>query len=592
MRQSSKGPPRAAVKGLSRSTLQPSSEAGKVRARANRPERLLRTAMQTLKMIARGARLPDILTSVCIAIDAENPGIISTVLLMDPDGTQLWPTAGPRVPAGWTRAISPLKVAPDMGSCGTAAFRKEPVIISDIATDPRWSAAPPEQSREVAISYGLRAAWSTPLLSKGDQVLGTFALYYGEPRSPDLGELRLIEDASYIALTAIEVEQSRKALERAVVHLTERRRVEQVLRERERETLLILDAIPALVAILAPTGEVVTVNHELEAFCGQPVEVMREWGTNGTVHADDLPHIVPIFTGAIASGEPYDFEARIRRFDGVYRWLQVRGLPLRDSSGQIVRWYVLLSDVDDRKRAEQAIDNARSELARVARVMTLSALTASIAHEVNQPLSGIITNAGTCLRMLDAIPPDIDGARDTAKRTIRDGHRASDVITRLRALFSKREFILESVDLNDATREVVALSRNDLQRNGVALQMELAEPLPLVVGDRIQLQQVILNLLRNASEAMVDVDDRSRQLVIQTLPEGDTGVRVTVRDAGIGLDRQSIEKLFDAFYTTKQGGMGIGLSVSRSIIERHHGRMWAEPNDGPGATFVFSIPLA
>ena len=193
--------------------------------------------------------------------------------------------------------------------------------------------------------------------------------------------------------------------------------------------------------------------------------------------------------------------------------------------------------------------------------------------------------------MLNASPPNIDGARETAKRTIRDGNRASDVITRLRAMFSKREFALESMDLNEAMREVIALSLSDLQRNRVALQLELAERLPSVMGDRIQLQQVILNLLRNASEAMAEVNDRPRQLVVRTEPENDSGVRVTVRDAGVGLDRQSLDKLFDAFYTTKPGGMGIGLSVSRSIIESHHGRMWAEPNDGPGATFAFSIPV-
>ncbi len=249
-----------------------------------------------------------------------------------------------------------------------------------------------------------------------------------------------------------------------------------------------------------------------------------------------------------------------------------------------------LQDVTERKVAEEALNRARSELAHVARVTTLSALTASIAHEVNQPLSGIITNAGTCLRMLDANPPDIDGARETARRTIRDGNRASDVITRLRALFSKKEFTLESLDLNEATREVIALSLSDLQRNRVILQSELADDLPNVTGDRVQLQQVILNLLRNASDAMVGVDDRPRQLLIRTERENGDRVRVTVRDAGVGVDRQSMDKLFDAFYTTKSGGMGIGLSVSRSIVERHHGRLWAEPNDGPGATFSFSIP--
>jgi signal transduction histidine kinase len=193
--------------------------------------------------------------------------------------------------------------------------------------------------------------------------------------------------------------------------------------------------------------------------------------------------------------------------------------------------------------------------------------------------------------MLDADPPNLDGARETARRTIRDGNRAADVITRLRALFSKKDFTLERVDLNDATREVIALSLSDLRRQRVVLQSELAEDLPKVIGDRVQLQQVILNLLRNASDAMVAVHDRPRQLLIRTEREGGERVRVSVRDAGGGVDARSINKLFDAFYTTKSDGMGMGLSVSRSIIERHQGRLWAEPNDGPGATFSFSIPI-
>ena len=239
-----------------------------------------------------------------------------------------------------------------------------------------------------------------------------------------------------------------------------------------------------------------------------------------------------------------------------------------------------LQDVTEAKAAEEALNRAGAELAHVSRVTTLSALTASIAHEVNQPLSGIITNAGTCLRMLDAVPPNIEGARETARRTIRDGNRATEVITRLRALFSKREFTLEPLDLNEATREVIALSSNDLQRNRIVLQPELADDLPAVTGDRIQLQQVILNLLRNASDAMADVHDRPRQLLIKTERDDGDRVRLTVRDAGVGFTPQSLGSLFDAFYTTKSGGMGIGLFVSRSIIERHQGRLWAEPNDG------------
>jgi PAS domain S-box-containing protein len=251
----------------------------------------------------------------------------------------------------------------------------------------------------------------------------------------------------------------------------------------------------------------------------------------------------------------------------------------------------ILRDATERKRTEEALDKARAQLADVARITSLGVLTASMAHEINQPLSGIITNANTCLRMLAADPPNVEGARGTAQRTIRDGNRASEVIARLRALFTKKKSTTELLDLNEATREVVALSLSDLQRNRVILRQELADDLPPVIGDRVQLQQVILNLIRNASDAMSDVDDRPRHLLITTELDEDAHVRLTVRDAGVGLEPQSVNRLFEAFYSTKTNGMGIGLSVSRTIIESHHGRLWAAPNDdGPGATFSFSIP--
>jgi signal transduction histidine kinase len=261
----------------------------------------------------------------------------------------------------------------------------------------------------------------------------------------------------------------------------------------------------------------------------------------------------------------------------------------RDEDGRL-EYTGAVQDVTARRLSEQALGKARSELGHVTRATALSALTASIAHEVNQPLSGIITNASTCLRMLAANPPNIEGARETARRTIRDGNRAADVIARVRALFTKKEPAIEAVDLNEVTREVMALSLSDLQRNRVVLQSELAEDLPAVTGDRIQLQQVILNLLRNASDAMIDVHQRPRQLLVRTEREDGDRVRVSVRDAGLGVDPHNVDKLLDAFYTTKTDGMGIGLSISRSIIEKHHGRLWAEANDGPGATFSFSIP--
>jgi len=277
--------------------------------------------------------------------------------------------------------------------------------------------------------------------------------------------------------------------------------------------------------------------------------------------------------------------------DRSIKYLHAVAHATRDQDGQL-EYIAAVSDVTARRLSEEARDKARSELAHVARVTSLGALAASIAHEVNQPLSGIITNASTCLRMLSGDPPDVNGACETARRTIRDGNRAADVITRLRALFGKKEATTELVDLNAATRDVIALSQSELQRSRVAVRVELDDELPSVAGDRVQLQQVILNLLLNASEAMNGVEDRPRQLTIRTERDGGDGVRLTVQDVGVGFAPQALNSLFEAFYTTKSSGMGIGLSVSRSIIESHHGRIWAAPHDGPGATFAFSIPCA
>jgi signal transduction histidine kinase len=307
------------------------------------------------------------------------------------------------------------------------------------------------------------------------------------------------------------------------------------------------------------------------------------------VHPEDVPVFQDQIERSRRDGNNMQLEIRLQMPDGAVKYVHVVA-HCRDDGGQL-EYIGAVQDVTQRRLSEATLAKVRSELASVARNTSLGVLTASIAHEVNQPLAGIVTNASTCLRMLGADPPDVDGARETARRTIRDGNRASDVITRLRALFSKRGFTLEPLDLNEATREVIALSLSDLQRHRVILQSELADDLPIITGDRIQLQQVILNLLRNASEAMDDVHERPRLLLIKTEREDGNRVRLSVRDAGMGLQPQSLDSLFDAFYTTKSGGMGIGLFVSRSIVERHQGRLWAEPNDGPGATFSFSIPF-
>jgi len=290
------------------------------------------------------------------------------------------------------------------------------------------------------------------------------------------------------------------------------------------------------------------------------------------------------------AGKDFEYEHRLQLPDKRVKYLQLMAHAIRSGAGQL-EYIGAVQDVTERRLSEEALGKLRSELAHMTRVTSLGALTASIAHEVNQPLSGIVTNASTCLRMLAADPPNVEGARETARRTIRDGNRASEVIARLRALFSKQDAAAEPVDLNQATREVIALTLDELQRNRVVVRTELVDDLPPVMGDRVQLQQVILNLLRNGSDAMSGVEDRPRQLDISTEGDADS-VRVTVTDSGVGIDLKDVDRLFDAFFTTKSAGMGIGLSVSRSIIESHQGRLWAAPNDGPGATFSFSIPRA
>jgi signal transduction histidine kinase len=307
------------------------------------------------------------------------------------------------------------------------------------------------------------------------------------------------------------------------------------------------------------------------------------------MHEEDRPVCAQTFRRARSAGGDLDCRYRLRLPDGTVKHVHMRAHARFDKDGAL-EYVGAVQDVSHQRRSDDAINKLQSELTHVSRVTSLGVLTASIAHEINQPLAALLTNAGTCLRMLSADPPDVQGAIERTQRTIRSGERASDVVARLRALFAKDGPPTERVDLNEATREVVALSMSELHRSRVFVRTELAEELPAVIGDRVQLQQVILNLMLNARYAMEDIDDRPRVVIVRTFEESPGRASLAVQDAGVGLESETHEKLFDPFFTTKVEGMGIGLSVSRSIIERHGGRMWAVANDGPGATFCFSVP--
>ena len=251
----------------------------------------------------------------------------------------------------------------------------------------------------------------------------------------------------------------------------------------------------------------------------------------------------------------------------------------------------LREQLTERKRTEEALREAQAELAHVTRVMTMGELTALIAHEINQPLAGIVINGNASLRWLAAATPNLDEAREAVSRILRDGNRAGEVIARIRALVQKTDTEKVRLDINQTIQEVIVLMQNEAVRKGVAIQMELAADVPPVLGDRIQLQQVILNLLMNGIEAMDTVADRPREMLIRSCEHESNQLLVAVQDSGVGIDSQNLEKIFDAFYTTKPQGMGMGLAISRSIVENHGGRLWAVPNDGPGATFQFTLDV-
>jgi PAS domain S-box-containing protein len=534
-----------------------------------RAESLLAGERHLLQMVAAGGPLPDVLDALCALLDANAEGCSSNVLLLDRTRTRVHRAVGSGLPSGYNESLEGRTLSWAEGPCGMAANLRTQVIVSDVRSDLRWEG---KSWPDLALAHGLKACWSSPILSRTAELLGTLAIYQREPGSPTSFHQGLIQQFTQIASIAIERTRAEEALRRSEAFLM------------KAQQLSSTGSFSWRVA-----SDEITWSEEVYRIFGfDPHAPMTLELIATRIHPEALPWFHEMIEQA-RSGVDFEHDHRLLMPDHTVKHLHVVAHCTRDQDGEL-EYIGAIQDVTQRRLSEEALDKVRSELAHMARVTSLGALTASIAHEVNQPLSGIITNASTCLRMLAADPANLDGARETARRTIRDGHRAADVIARLRALFSKKTATTESLDLNEAAREVLALSLHELQRSRVVVRAELADELPPIVGDRVQLQQVILNLLLNASEAMSGVHERPRQLLVRTEEDEGDHVRLTVQDVGVGIDAESADQLFDAFYTTKSSGMGIGLSISRSIIESHHGRLWAVANDGPGAAFSFSIP--
>ncbi len=367
------------------------------------------------------------------------------------------------------------------------------------------------------------------------------------------------------------------------------RQIAALARASERDLSFIIETIPGLVWCAAPDGELNYLNRRILDYAGTTSSAWAQLGWTNFLHPDDVERTMRAWSRAVATGLPYEHQCRLRRSDGVYRWFHMLGQGARDNEGGVTRWYGLLIDIDDRKKTEEALHSSEMRLSRATQTATVGEFAASIAHEINQPLAAVVANGHACLRWLSAQPPGLAKALETAERIVRDGKEAGEIVRRIRALFKQAPFENSEFDLNEVIDEVLRLLGGETARRHVAVETDLGEDLGPVAGDRVQMQQLIFNLLLNGIEAMDPVLDRPRKLFIRSKRHSPETVLVEIRDCGVGLEDS--EKVFEAFYTTKENGMGMGLAVCRSIINAHHGRLWAATGDGAGTTFSFTLPV-
>jgi PAS domain S-box-containing protein len=377
------------------------------------------------------------------------------------------------------------------------------------------------------------------------------------------------------------------------IDIDDLRQAQERIRRSEQDLRNAIDTIPTHVWSTLPDGSDIYLNHRRLEYAGPEV------GFEAIVHPDDRGLHNETWATSIRTGKPWEVECRLHRVDGVYRWFLIRAEPLRDEGGTIVRWWGTNTDIDNLRRAEEALQRAQAELSHVTRVATLGELTASIAHEVNQPLAGIVTNGEACLRWLRRERPDLDEAQRAVERIIGDGRRAGEVVRRLRALARKDEPDWRPFDLNEVVEDSLPLVAQEMTRQQVSLKLSLSPGLPLVLGDRVQLQQVVINLIVNGIQAMAEVTGRRRTLTVSSWLNEESAdaaacVVLAVRDSGPGVDPAVGDRLFDPFFTTKPDGMGMGLSICRSIVEAHGGKISITErkasDQSKGAAFQFALP--
>ena len=398
--------------------------------------------------------------------------------------------------------------------------------------------------------------------------------------------------------------------------ITEQIEAEQALRESEERFHDLADNISQFAWTADRSGWIYWYNKRWLDYTGTTLEEMQGWGWQKVHHPDHVDRVVERIRQSFETGSPWEDTFPLRGRDGSYRWFLSRALPIRSETGEVIRWFGTNTDITKQIAAERALrelndtleqrvetetrervhaadrlDEARRQLAQVTRRTTLATMTASIAHEINQPLGAIVMTSGACLRLLASPEPDLDQVREALRRMVDDGQRASNILANIRTMFRNDAQEPMSLNVNVLVRDVLALVRSELERHRIAVQAALCEDLPTIVGERVALQQVLLNLIMNAVEAMSALTDRTRQLSVKTEWCEPDGVLIVVADDGTGIEPTNIDRIFDAFFTTKSQGMGMGLSICQSIVEAHGGRLWAAPGVPHGSVFNLQLPI-
>lgn len=543
---------------------------------------LLGQEMEILEMVARGAPSASVLQRLCDVVADLVPDLVCGFLELSLDRKLFRMGAATRLAGEFREIFDGRSVISDKNPCSTAALTKRTVEIANmVESDQRETSM-----GEIMLANGLNYCKAIPILSPYGNTAGILAILRHQQADFGPREQQIVDRAKHIAAISIDRTRHEEALVRRETQV-EQSQAQLVAAQRISSTGSFTSDIQRDENIWSEEFYRI---FDLDPKLEPSIDAVRE-----RVHPEDLDLFDFEMKRGFA-GEDADFVFRIIRTDGTLRF--IRGLArVTHYIGDHPVFMGTVQDITETRRAEdalrrgeEALAKAREELAYVSRVMTISALTTSIAHEVSQPLSGILANANACVRLLALDPPNIASATDTARRTIRDTMRATEVIKRLRAMFSRQSPPMEKIDLNEIAREVIALSARDMREKFIVLEARLAPELPPVTGDRIQLQQVILNMVLNGIEAMAETEERPRRLLVRTALVSEDILTLSISDAGVGIAADAADKMFEPFFTTKRDGMGIGLSISRSIVENHGGRMWAMSNDGPGATFAFSLP--